>query len=50
MQRVDELGGYPRLYRRETVLTVLEDWSVEAAMVYVLNTQMRGAKVITGGD
>ena len=48
--RMDELEGYPRLYRRETVQAVLEDGRVEAAMVYVLNTRMRGAKTIPGGD
>ncbi len=50
LARTDELEGYPRLYRRDTVQTVLEDGSVEAAMVYVLNTRMQGAKVIEGGD
>ena len=50
LARMDELEGYPRLYRRDTVQAVLGDGSVEAAMVYVLNTRMRGAKVIEGGD
>ena len=50
LARMDELEGYPRLYRRETVQAVLEDGRVEAAMVYVLNTRMRGAKTIPGGD
>ena len=50
LARMDELEGYPRLYRRDTVQAALEDGSVEAAMVYVLNTQMRDAKVIPGGD
>ena len=50
LARMDALEAYPRLYRHEAVQTVLEDGSVEAAMVYVLNTRMRGAKVIAGGD
>jgi gamma-glutamylcyclotransferase (GGCT)/AIG2-like uncharacterized protein YtfP len=50
LARMDELEGYPRLYRRETVQTMLGDGSVESALVYVLNTRMRGAKVIAGGD
>lgn len=50
LARMDELEGYPRLYRRDTVQAVPEDGSVEAAMVYVLNTRMRDAKVIAGGD
>lgn len=50
LARMDELEGYPRLYCRETVQTMLGDGSVESALVYVLNTRMRGAKVIAGGD
>ena len=50
LARMDELEDYPRLYRRETVQAVLGDGSVEPAMVYVLNTRMRGTKVIPGGD
>ena len=50
LARMDELEGYPRLYRRDTVQAVLEDGSVESAMVYVLNTRMRDAKVIAGGN
>lgn len=50
LARMDILEGYPILYRRETVQTMLGDGSVESALVYVLNTRMRGAKVIAGGD
>lgn len=50
LARMDVLEGYPRLYRRETVQAALEDGSVEAAMVYVMNPMPRGAKVIPGGD
>ena len=50
LARMDMLEGYPRLYRRETVQVVLEDGSVEAAMVYVLNKLPRGIVLISSGD
>lgn len=47
---MDILEGYPTLYRRERVKVVLEDSSKSVALVYVMNTLPRGAKVIPGGD
>jgi gamma-glutamylcyclotransferase (GGCT)/AIG2-like uncharacterized protein YtfP len=47
---MDILEGCPTLYRRETIKTVLEDGSESEALVYVMNTLPRGAKVIPGGD
>ena len=50
LARMDVLEGYPRLYRRETVQAVLGDGSDVEALVYVMNTMPRGARVILGGD
>ncbi len=50
LARMDILEGYPTLYRRENVKTVLEDGFENEALVYVINTLPRGAKVIPGGD
>ena len=50
LARMDVLEGYPRLYRRETVLAVLGDGSIEVVMVYVMNKLPRGAMVIASGD
>lgn len=50
LARMDELEGYPRLYRREVILTVLGDGSIEVTMVYVMNKLPRGAIVIASGD
>ena len=50
LARMDILEGYPTLYRRERVKVVLEDSSKSVALVYVMNTLPRGAKVIPGGD
>ena len=50
LARMDILDGCPTLYRRETIKTVLEDGSEAEALVYVMNTLPRGAKVIPGGD
>ena len=50
LARMDVLEGYPRLYRRETILAVLGDGSNEVAMVYVMNKLPRGAMVIASGD
>ena len=50
LARMDILEGYPILYRRERVKAVLEDGSEGTALVYVMNTLPRGAKVIPGGD
>ena len=50
LSRMDILEGYPILYRRERVKAVLEDSSEAVALVYVMNTLPRGAKVIPGGD
>ena len=47
---MDVLEGYPTLYSRESVKAVLEDGSEAVALVYVMNTLPRGAKVIPGGD
>ena len=47
---MDVLEGYPRLYRREAVPTVLGDDSIEVVMVYVMNKLPRGAMVIQSGD
>ena len=50
LARMDVLEGYPRLYRRETVLAVLGNGGIEVAMVYVMNKLPRGAMVIAAGD
>jgi gamma-glutamylcyclotransferase (GGCT)/AIG2-like uncharacterized protein YtfP len=50
LARMDILEGYPTLYRRERVKAVLEDGSEAMALVYVMNTLPRGAKVISDGD
>lgn len=50
LARMDELEGYPRLYRCEVILTVLGDGSIEVTMVYVMNKLPRGAIVIASGD
>lgn len=50
LTRMDILEGYPTLYRRERVQVVLEDGFEGMALVYVMNTLPRGAKVIPGGD
>lgn len=50
LARMDILEGCPTLYHRETIKTVLEDGSEAEALVYVMNTLPRGAKVIPGGD
>ena len=50
LARMDILEGYPTLYRREWVKAVLEDGSEAVALVYVMNTLPRGARVIPGGD
>lgn len=47
---MDILEGYPTLYRRENVKTVLDNGSETVVLVYVMNTLPRGAKVIPGGD
>ena len=39
LARMDVLEGYPRLYRREVGQAVLENGSIEAAMVYVMDEQ-----------
>jgi len=48
--RMDVLEGYPRLYHREVVQTVLEDGCIEVVMVYVMNKLPRGAMAIASGD
>ncbi len=50
LARMDILEGYPTLYQRETVKVVLDNDSETVALVYVMNTLPRGAKVIPGGD
>ena len=50
LARMDVLEGYPRLYRRETILAVPGDGSIEVVMVYVMNKLPRGAMVIADGD
>ena len=50
LARMDVLEGYPRLYRREVIPTVLGDGGIEVAMVYVMNKLPRGAMVIASGD
>ena len=50
LTRMDILEGYPRLYRRETVLAVLGDGNIEVVMVYVMNKLPRRAMVIPSGD
>ncbi len=50
LTRMDVLEGYPRLYRRETVLAVLVDGNIEVVMVYVMNKLPRRAMVIPSGD
>ena len=50
LARMDALEGYPRLYRREVIPTVLGDRSVETAMVYVMNKLPRRVKSIPSGD
>ena len=50
LARMDVLEGYPRLYRREVVQAVLENGSIETAMVYVMNHPPECAKTITNGD
>lgn len=50
LAQMDILEGYPTLYSRESVKAVLEDGTTVRAMVYVMNTLPRGAKVILGGD
>ena len=47
---MDVLEGYPRVYRRETVLAVLGNGGIEVAMVYVMNRLPPGATVIASGD
>ena len=50
LARMDVLEGYPRLYRREVIPTVLGDGRIEVAMVYVMNILPRGALFIASGD
>ena len=50
LARMDILEGYPTLYRRERVNALLEDSSKSVALVYVMNTLPRAAKVISGAD
>ena len=50
LARMDILEGYPTLYQRETVKVVLDNDSETVALVYVMNTLPKGAKVIPGGD
>lgn len=50
LARMDVLEGYPRLYRRETVLAVLGDGGIEVVMVYVMNKLPRGIVLISSGD
>ena len=47
---MDELEGYPRLYRRDEVEAVLDDGSAVKAMVYVMNRLPERAAVIASGD
>jgi len=50
LAHMDILEGYPRLYRRDEVETVLEDGSTVKAMVYVMNRLPERAAVIASGD
>ena len=50
LAHMDILEGYPRLYRRDEVETVLEDGSTVKAMVYVMNRLPERATVIASGD
>ena len=50
LARMDELEGYPRLYRRDEVDATLEDGSTVKAMVYVMNRLPEQAAVIESGD
>ena len=50
LARMDELEGYPRLYRRDDILAVLRDGTAVPAMVYVMNRLPPRATVIASGD
>ena len=50
LARMDVLEGYPILYRRERVKTVLEDGTSVKAVVYVMNRLPPRVAVIASGD
>lgn len=50
LARLDQLEGYPRLYRRERIQIQVEDRGVETAWVYIMNRLPKGAQPIVGGD
>jgi len=47
--QMDNLEGYPRLYRREAVTATVNGEKVEA-LVYVMNHLPEHAKIIASGD
>ena len=49
LARMDVLEGYPRLYRRETIVAMVNEQPVKA-LVYVMNTLPALAKPIVCGD
>lgn len=47
---MDRLEGYPRLYRREEIDVFLERGGRVRALVYIMNSLPKTAKLIEGGD